>query len=79
MRYVREHTAKVLNETYGIDPEVTSELFDLGLLSEQACRNMLIKKEFRLKGIWGNKERLKIALSEKYFVSVKLVEKVISL
>ena len=39
---IRERTAKMLEEDFKIEPQLTESLFDFGIIDEAACRNKLI-------------------------------------
>ena len=74
---VREGTAKMLEEDFQVDPQITESLFAFGFLDESACRNELIKRDFQDTSKHEPKVNAISRLSDKYCVSESLVEKVI--
>ena len=78
MIVVKNGTAKFLMDDFQISPQTTDILFDRGILTDKSCRDFLIKKEYTEKAKPKEKQRLKGKLAEKYCVSVKLVEKIVS-
>ena len=77
MTIVRTGTAKMLKEYFGIEPEVTGTMFDNGFLSEQRCRDALIRNEFKAKSCPKEKLRIMNRLAEKYSISAKMVETIL--
>lgn len=77
MTNVRESTAKMLEEDFQVDPQITESLFDFGFLDVAACRNELIKREFHQIGKRETKTNAKLRLSDKYCVSYSLVDKAV--
>ena len=77
MTNIKAETAKLLRDEFNVDPNVTALLFDKGVLSIPACRDMLIKEEYRRKLQPKERNRLKTKLADKYCVSVSLVEKAV--
>ena len=73
---VKTETARLLLKDYKIEPEVTYELFRIGALSEQSCRNMLIQNEYKQKEQPKERRRIKANIADRYCVSVELVEKI---
>lgn len=74
---IKAETARHLRDEFNIDPNVTALLFDKEVLSFAACRDMLIREEYRKKAQPKEKQRLRSKLSDKYCVSVSLVEKIV--
>ena len=74
---VREGTAKMLEDDFQVDPQITETLFDFGFLDEAACRNKLIQRDFQTIPKHEPKVDAISRLSDKYCVSSSLVEKVI--
>lgn len=74
---IRANTAKLLKEEFKIDPSITEVMFENGFLTEQACRNVLIRDEYKRKAQSKEKQRLKGRIADKYCVSVELIEKII--
>jgi ribosomal protein L23 len=72
---ITTETARLLQKDYGIQPEVTYELFRIGALTEQSCRNMLIKYEYFKNIEPKEKRRIKTKIADRYCVSVESVEK----
>lgn len=68
---------KLLKEKYDIAPEVTESLFNSGMLSHTACRDILIKEEYRQRVKPEETERLRYNLAEKYCISERQVRKII--
>ncbi len=77
MIMIRQNTAKLLKDLYGIDESITALMFQDGILREQECRNALLIKEYTEKIMPKEKQRIKGKLAEKYCVSVELIEKII--
>ena len=75
---IRSCTAKLLKDEFQIDPQVTELLFEKGILANHICRNVLIKQEYSERVEAKGKQRLKGDIAEKFCVSVKLVEKIVS-
>lgn len=73
---IRVSVKKLLKEKYNIDPELTDQMFDNGILKEHVCRDVLIINEFKQKAQPREKQRLRNKLAEKYCVSVKTIEKI---
>lgn len=74
---IRVSVKKLLKERYNIDPEVTDEMFNSGVLKDHVCRDMLIMDEYKRKAQPKERNRLKNKLAEKYCISASLVEKII--
>lgn len=74
---IQKETAKHLRDEFNIDPNVTALLFDKGVLSIGACRDMLIKEEYRRKIKPKERCLIKIELAEKYCISVETVRKIV--
>jgi hypothetical protein len=74
---VKAETARLLRDEFNIDPNVTALLFDKGMLSFTACRNMLIQEEYRKKAQPKERQRVRGMLAEKYCISVSFLEKMI--
>jgi len=73
---VKTETARLLLKDYKIEPDITYELFRIGALSEQGCRDILIKNEFKIKSRPKQKRIVKHQIADRYCVSVDLVEKI---
>ena len=65
---IRVSIKKLLKEKYNIAPEVTESLFNSGMLSHTACRDMLIQEEYKAKVKPEESERLRYLLANKYCV-----------
>jgi hypothetical protein len=76
MTDIKAGIVKHLNDEFNIDPNVTALLFDKGVLSFCACRDLLIREEYRRKAEPKEKRRLKNKIADKYCISVELVEKI---
>lgn len=74
---IKEQTAKMLSEEFQISPEITSQLFERGILAEHICRNALIKKEYKQKAESKEKRRVRAKIGEQFNISVSLVEKIV--
>jgi len=74
---IRKETAKHLKDEFNIDPNVTALLFDKGVLSIGACRDMLIRVDYQRKAQHGEKQRLKGKIAERYCVSIDTIEKIV--
>jgi len=74
---IRSETASLVKDKFGLSEATTGVLFDSGLFREDIARRMLIRLEYKRLCDQGrqSKTSLKIALSEKYCVSVSTVEK----
>jgi hypothetical protein len=72
---VKAETARLLKDEFNIDPNVTNLLFDKGMLSFTACRNVLINEEYRKKAQAKERQCLRNKIAEKYCVSMSFVEK----
>ena len=77
MTNIREGTARHLKEEFNIDPNVSNLLFDKGILSFSACRDMLIREEYRKNAQPKEKQRVKGRIAERYCISVELVRKIV--
>jgi hypothetical protein len=77
MTIVRTGTAKMLKEYFGIEPDVTELMFDNEFLSEQKCRDALIRNEFKEKSCPKEKVRIMGRLADKYSISVKMIETIL--
>ena len=78
MTDIKAETTKLLKSEYGIDPAVTALLFDKGLLFLPACRNVLIREEYKNRSQPKEKMRVRNKIADRYCISVKLVEKITS-
>jgi hypothetical protein len=78
MTKVQERTAKFLKEKYQIEEKVTALMFEEKILHEPDCRNVLIREEYFKGAEPKEKMRLKGKIADRYCVSVKLVEKILS-
>ena len=74
---IKTETARHLRDEFNIDSNVTALLFDKGILSFVACRDMLIREEYRKKARSKERNRLKAKLAEKYCVSFISIEKIL--
>lgn len=74
---IKAETARHLRDEFNIDSNVTALLFDNGALSMQACRNMLIREEYRKKACSKERQRVKGCIAERYCISIKSVEKIV--
>jgi hypothetical protein len=77
MILVKNGIAKFLMDEFHISPQTTGILFDKGILTDKACRDVLIKMEYVEKTRPKEKLRLRNKLAEKYCVSVSLIEKTV--
>lgn len=66
---------KLLEQNYQINPEITEQLFNEGILKEHICKKFLIKDEYKRKAQPKEKQRVRNMLAEKYCISVSSVEK----
>lgn len=73
---IKTETARVLLRDYRIEPDTTYELFRIGALSEQGCRDMLIKEEYKRKVQPKQKRIIKHKLADQFCISIDLVEKI---
>jgi len=73
---IRKRTAKMLEEDFKIEPQLTETLFDFGILDEKTCRDKLIQQDFQRITINRRITDARITLAEKYCVSYSTVEKV---
>ena len=78
MTDIRSGISKLLNDEFQIAESITAELFERGILNEYSCRNVLIKKEYQDKARPKERQRVKGKIAERYCVSIKLVEKILS-
>ena len=76
MTDIRAGIARLLKDEFQIDTDVTLALFENGTLTDKACRDTLIKYEYKKKVEPKEKMRLKNKLADKYCVSVELVRKI---
>jgi hypothetical protein len=74
---IREATAKTLKDEFEIDELTTALLFERGILSDQGCRNYLIKDEYHKKVRPKERERLKNKLADSFCISVDMVKKIV--
>jgi len=74
---IKDQTAKMLKEKYQVDEEITTILFEKGILREDILKKILLKEEYRQKVEPKGRQILKHKLAKKYCVSVKLIEKII--
>jgi len=74
---IKDQTARMLKEKYQIDEEITTILFEKGILREDILKKILLKEEYRQKVEPKGRQILKHKLAKKYCVSVKLIEKII--
>jgi len=72
---IKTATAKLLKDQFQISEITTSVLFEKGILNEPSMKKVLIREEYMQKVREKGKQRLRGVLSEKYCVSVSLVEK----
>jgi len=77
MTNIKLEISKLLKESYGIDPTVSDRMFDDGILTYKACRDLLIKNEYQNKSEQKEKIRLRNKLADRYCVSVSLIEKIV--
>lgn len=75
---IRHRTAVLLKRDFGIEMDVTELLFDCGLLREDLARRYCVRDDFNGRARTRMKTELKIALAEKYSLSLSTVEKIIS-
>lgn len=68
---------KLLEQNYQINPEITEQLFNEGILKEHICRDLLIKEEYKRKARPKMRNRLKANLADKYCLSFAAVEKIL--
>jgi len=73
---IKVSVKKLFKQKYNIDPEVTEQLFNSGVLKEYNCRDMLIINEFKEKAKPKEKQILRGRLADKYCVSLKTIEKI---
>ena len=77
MSRVRTNMARLLFDNFKVDPRITEVLFEVGILTDKAARDALIKDEY-LKGIEPReKERLKNKLADKYCLSLPMIKKIL--
>jgi len=74
---IKDQTARMLKEKYQINEEITTILFEKGILREDILKKILLKEEYRQKVEPKGRQILKHKLAKKYCVSVKLIEKII--
>jgi len=74
---VRVSIKKLLKEKYNIAPEVTDQLFNSGMLSHTACRDMLIQQEYKQKARPKERQLVKYQIADRYCLSVSSVEQII--
>ena len=74
---VKEDTARMLQEHFGISPEITARLFEKGIIREVEMRKVLLREEYKSKVKRNGKQVLRHDLASKYCISVSLVEKII--
>jgi hypothetical protein len=77
MTDIKYNTAMLLSEEFNIPRDITEELFDIGILNVQNCRNVLIQREYKRKACSKERNRIKTMLSDKYCVSFPTVEKIL--
>jgi hypothetical protein len=70
--------AKLLKDEYGIDEQITAELFERRILFEPAIRNYLIREEYKKKATSKEKMRVRGNIGDKFCISAKMVEKIIT-
>ena len=75
---IKKDTVIFMMKRFGCPEAETMVMFDVGILDERVCRDVLIRDEYfgSVKNI--RKTDLKIQLSEKYCTSLSTVEKVIA-
>lgn len=74
---IRVSVKKLFKERYNIDPEVTEQMFESGILKENNCKSMLLINEYKEKIKPKEGERLRFQLAEKYCISERQVRKII--
>ena len=72
---IKTKVISLAQEKADIPPDAMEVLFDMGLLELHVCKKVLIREEYNQKAFTHKKTDLKIALSEKYCVSLSTVEK----
>lgn len=72
---IKDKIVELAKQKADIPEDATRALFDIGLLEEHTCRKVLIREEYATKAVTKKKTNLKIALAEKYCVSLSTVEK----
>jgi len=75
---IREKTAVIVQRNLNIDPSVTEALFDIGLIREDVAKKFVIREEYFDRSHTHKKTDLKIALAEKYNVSLSTIEKTVT-
>lgn len=78
MKGIREGTAKMLEEDFAMDPQLTETLFDFGILDELTCRNKLIQRDFQRLMPRSKVTDLRLTLADKYCVSFSTIDKITS-
>ena len=74
---IRANTAKMLKDDFDIDSEVTSLLFEKGIVRESEVMKVLIKDDY-IKNVKPKQKRiLRNKLALKYCISISLVEKIV--
>jgi hypothetical protein len=73
---IKVSVKKLLKEKYNIDPELTDQMFNSGILKEHICRDVLIINEYKQKAQPKEKQKLRSQLAEKYCLSIKSIEKI---
>lgn len=72
---IRKDTAIFMMKCFEIEPEITSIMFDIGLLNEKECKKTLIKNEYNQKRETQQKTQLKYDLADKYCLSIESIRK----
>ena len=75
---IKKDTVLFMMKRFGCPEAETMVMFDVGILDERVCRDVLIRDEYYSNITTIRKTDLKIKLSEKYCTSFSTVEKIIS-
>ena len=74
---IKQKTELLIKEKIGLSSDAVKALFDIGLLTENNCKRILIREEYFDKMTTRKKTELKIHLAQKYCISFSMVEKYI--
>lgn len=73
---IKVSVIKHFEKNYQINPKITEQLYDEGILTYKVCRDLLLRDEYRMKAQSKERNRLKLNLADKYSVSFASVEKI---
>ena len=74
---IRQKSAQLLQDRYGIPEMITELLFENNITDDNKMIKILIMHEYQTKVKPGQKQLLRRQLAEKYCLSVSLIEKIV--